>query len=309
MKEFIQRTRKSFTPGERENEAQIPENLWAKCTSCRELIYQKQLLDSLKVCPKCGYHMRLSAREWLGLCDPDTFDEHDTNLWPVDALDFSTVNDTYANKLSDAQQRTGSADAVISGIGRIDGYDVSLSVCDFEFMGASMGSVFGEKVTRAAERAAERGLPLLTINCSGGARMQEGVIALMQMAKITLALTKLTQRRVPHISLMVDPCYGGVSASYASVADVIIAEPGASIGFAGRRVIEPIIRQKLPPEFQTAQFMLEHGMIDIVSPRGELRTLLGKLFRMHAGAIIPTRPADELKSFARNGARVTTKAG
>lgn len=281
MKEFFQRTRKSFTAAQPKDETQVPENLWVKCSACRELIYQKQLVDSLKVCPKCGCHMRLSAREWLGLLDPDSFQEDDAHLWPTDPLGFVSLKESYAEKLSAIQERVGQPDVVVSGRGNIQGQPLMLAICNFEFMGASMGSVYGEKMARAAERAADFGLPLLTINCSGGARMQEGVIALMQMAKISMALTRLSAARQPHIALLVDPCYGGVTASYASVADIIIAEPGANIGFAGKRVIEQTIRQKLPPDFQTAEFLLEHGMVDVVAPRVELRTLLGRLLRLY----------------------------
>lgn len=283
MKEFFQRTRKSFTPERRLSAAQIPDNLWVKCPSCRELIYQRQLLDNLKVCPKCSYHLRLRAREWLGLLDPDTFVEYDTGLWPDDPLGFVTATESYAEKLREAQDRTGQPDAVINGVGAIGGQALALAICDFDFMGASMGSVYGEKMARAAERATDLGIPLLTINSSGGARMQEGAIALMQMAKISVALTRLAAARLPHIALLVDPCYGGVTASYVSVADVIIAEPEANIGFAGKRVIEHTIRQKLPADFQTAAFMLDHGMIDIITPRGELRGVIGRLLRMYGG--------------------------
>jgi acetyl-CoA carboxylase carboxyl transferase subunit beta len=191
--------------------------------------------------------------------------------------------DTYSQKLAEKQNETGMLDAIVSGFGTITGLPLQITVAEFDFIGGSMGSVFGEKVARAAERAAERRTPLLTINTSGGARMQEGVLALMQMAKVSVALTQLAAAGQPHISLMVDPCYGGVTASYASVADVIIAEPGANIGFAGRRVIEQAIRQKLPAHFQTAEFMLEHGMIDMVVPRSELRATLARLLRLYSG--------------------------
>jgi acetyl-CoA carboxylase carboxyl transferase subunit beta len=227
--------------------------------------------------------MRLTGHEWLGLLDVGSFEEQDNHLWPEDPLRFVSAQGGYADKLKEAQQRTGLIDAVISGLGTINGLPLSVAVCDFTFMGASMGSVYGEKVLRAAERAAELHVPLLTINRSGGARMQEGVISLMQMAKISMALTRLTAVRQPHISLLVDPCYGGVTASYASVADIIIAEPGANIGFAGKRVIEQTIRQKLPADFQTAEFVLNNGMVDMVVSRTELRPLLGRLLRLYQG--------------------------
>jgi len=281
VKEFFRLSRKGFTAPDDQDSSQIPDDLWVKCSECRELIYKKQLNDNLKVCPKCGHHMRMSAHEWLGLLDVGSFREMDSNLLPTDPLGFVAADESYAAKLAKAQQRTGMADAVISGIGTINGIKLCIAVGDFSFMGASMGSVYGEKMARAAERAAELGVPLLTINTSGGARQQEGVIGLMQMAKVTMALTRLAEAGQPHIALLVDPCYGGVTASYPSVADIIIAEPGANIGFAGKRLIEQIMRQKLPAGFQTAEFMLEHGMIDMVVPRSEMRDTLARLLRLY----------------------------
>ncbi len=282
MKEWFRRQPKHFTPAARENGQQIPDNMWVKCLSCGELNYVKQLNDNLKVC-KCGYHMRLTAREWLSLLDDDSFVEEDYDIAPCDPLGFVSPKDNYAQKLAEKQKETGLLDAIVGGRGAIAGLPLQVAVAEFEFVGGSMGSVFGEKIARAAERAAERRTPLLTINTSGGARMQEGVLALMQMAKASVALTRLAAAGQPHISLLVDPCYGGVTASYASVADVILAEPGANIGFAGRRVIEQAIRQKLPPHFQTAEFMFEHGMIDMVVPRSDLRMTLARLLRLYAG--------------------------
>lgn len=282
MKEFFRRTRKTFTSRHDKADAQVPEDMWAKCPSCREIIYQKELFDNAKVCPKCSYHHRLRAHERLLLLDEGSFEETDTTLSPSDPLNFVSLDQSYTEKLHLAYEETELSDAVISGMGTLDGYLLSLAICDFSFMGASMGSVYGEKMARAAERAAEMRVPLLTINSSGGARMQEGVIALMQMAKVTMALTRLSAVQQPHIALLVDPCYGGVTASYASVADIIIAEPGANIGFAGKRIIEQIIRQKLPADFQTAEFMLSHGMVDMVVSRGELRPIISRLLRLYA---------------------------
>jgi acetyl-CoA carboxylase carboxyl transferase subunit beta len=280
MKEFFRRTPKHFTPAKRDNGQQIPDNMWVKCPSCSELTYVKQLNDNLKVC-KCGYHMRLGSREWLGLLDENSFVEADADLIPLDPLGFVSPKDNYAQKLKENRERNDMNDAIIAGYGTIEEHPLQITVLEFGFIGGSMGSVVGEKITRAAERAAAQHTPLLTINTSGGARQHEGVLALMQMAKISAALTQLAAAGQPHISLLVDPCYGGVTASYASVADVIIAEPGANIGFAGRRVIEQTIRQKLPPHFQTAEFMLEHGMIDMVVPRSELRATLMRLLRLY----------------------------
>lgn len=285
MKEFFRRNTKSFNPTQREGDSQIPDNLWVKCPSCREILYQKQLIDNLKVCPKCGLHMRLAAREWLGLLDSDAFTEYDADLAPDDPLEFVSPKEAYADKLRDTQERLGEADAVVSGRGTIDGRPLMLAICDFSFIGGSMGSVYGEKMTRAAEHAAELEIPLLTINCSGGARMQEGVISLMQMAKISMALTRLAAVRQPHVALLVDPCFGGVLASYPSVADVIIAEPGANIGFAGSRVVSQTIGGKMPAKHQTAEYMFEHGMVDMVTPRGELRAVLSRLLTLYGGDV------------------------
>lgn len=286
MKDFFRRAPLPFASARRDQK--IPDNMWVKCGNCGELTYQKQFQDALKVCPKCGHHARMTAREWLDiLIDPETFVEHDHELNSMDILGFVSPKDNYEAKLDKMIERTGGNDVIVSGAGMIEDAPLEIAVCNFDFMGGSMGSVFGEKVTRAAERAAERGVPLLTINASGGARMHEGIFSLMQMAKISVALTRLANVRQPHISLLVDPCYGGVSASYASVADIILAEPGAHIGFAGPRVIEQTIRQKLPPDFQTAEFLLEHGMIDAVVARSDMKATLGRLLRLYQPATVP----------------------
>lgn len=281
MKEFFRRRKTTFTSAQNPDSAQIPDDMWVKCSECRELIYTKELNDNLKVCPKCGYHMRMSGREWLGLLDVGSFAEMDGHLLPTDPLNFVSLDESYISKLQKAQERTGMPDAILSGMGSIARRRFALAVGDFAFMGSSMGSVYGEKLARAAEYAAKLGTPLFTINTSGGARQQEGVIALMQMAKVTMALTRLADAGQPHIALLIDPCYGGVTASYPSVADIIIAEPGANIGFAGKRLIEQIMRQKLPAGFQTAEFMLEHGMIDMVVERSQLRETLSRLLRLY----------------------------
>jgi acetyl-CoA carboxylase carboxyl transferase subunit beta len=290
MKEFFRRTPKHFTPATRDNGQHIPDNMWSKCPSCGELIYTKQLNDNLKVC-KCGHHMRLAAVEWLGLLDPASFLEEDADLAPCDPLGFASTKDVYVNKLEESQARTGLNDALITGRGRIEERPLQVAVSEFAFIGGSMGSVYGERLARAAERAAERGTPLLTISATGGARQHEGVLSLMQMAKANMALTRLAAAGQPHIALLVDPCYAGIVASYASVADIIIAEPGARIGFAGQRVIEQTIRQKLPANFQTAEFMLEHGMVDMVVSRAELRATLARLLQLYAADSRPAPPA------------------
>ncbi len=282
MKDLFRRTPRFFQAAETDDREKIPDNMWQKCPSCGELNYVKQLMDNLKVCPSCGHHTRLAAHEWLGIFDADSFVEEDSDLAPMDPLGFVTPKDTYAEKIIENCAKTGMADAVLGGRATLGGVPIQTTIVEFGFIGGSMGSVFGEKIVRAAERAAERGVPLVTINSSGGARMHEGVIALLQMAKTTMALTRLAAAGMPHIALLTDPCYGGVTASYASVADVMIAEPGANVGFAGRRVIEQTIRQKLPAEFQSAEFLLEHGMVDMVVPRAELRALLTRVLRLYA---------------------------
>jgi acetyl-CoA carboxylase carboxyl transferase subunit beta len=283
MRNFFQRQgkfRPLFRGDERGNERdkQIPEDLWVKCPKCEELIYNRELERNGRVCPKCSHHFRLRARERLDLLvDEDSFTEWDTGLRPQDPLHFVDGQGPYNEKLEKTQKKTGEQESLISGRATINGRPFALVVAEFSFLGASMGSVFGEKLARAVERAGDESIPVLTINSSGGARMHEGLFSLMQMAKSIAAFHRLGERRLPHISLLVDPCYGGVPASYATVADVMLAEPGALIGFAGQRVIEQVTRQKLPEGFQTAEFLLEHGMIDQIVDRNVLRDTLTRL--------------------------------
>jgi acetyl-CoA carboxylase carboxyl transferase subunit beta len=291
VKEFLRRTQRGFTTN-RKAEQQIPEDLWHKCTGCAELIPSKQFADSINVCPRCNYHERLSVDEWIAfLIDPESWQEHDADLAAVDVLQFVSPKDNYSEKLRNLREKIQRPDAAVCGVGTLNGQPLALCVSDFSFMGGSMGAVVGEKVARSAERAAEMGIPLLTINASGGARMHEGTLSLMQMAKVSVALARLGAAGLPHISLLLDNCYGGVTASYASAADIILAEPRAHVGFAGPRVIEQTIRQKLPADFQTAEFLLEHGMIDAVVPRAELRATLSRLLGLYA-----TRPAERSAS-------------
>jgi acetyl-CoA carboxylase carboxyl transferase subunit beta len=293
MRELFRRQPK-FTPVTDEaarESVELPDGLFFKCPRCKELSYGKEFAEALRVCQKCGYHARLGARERLELLlDPDSFAEWDAGLEAEDPLGFVAGDERYDAKLGNAQRKTGLVEAVVSGEGAIEGSPLALVVGDFGFLGASMGSVYGEKLARAAERAVERGLPLLTVSASGGARMQEGIFSLMQMAKTTGALTRLGAARLPHLSLLVDPCYGGVTASYATVADVVLAEPGAMIGFAGPRVVEQITRQKLPEGFQTAEFLLAHGLLDLIVPRRELRGTLATLLRLYGG--VPRESAE-----------------
>ena len=267
MRSFFQRQGK-FRPLSRgdergkEHDPAMPE-IWTKCPKCEELLYTRELERNARVCPKCSYHFRLSARERIDLLvDADTFEDWDTDIRPTDPLDFVDGNGSYIEKLEKTQKKTGENESLITGQGEVNGRPIVLVVAEFGFLGASMGSVWGEKLARAVERAIEIKAPVLTVNASGGARMHEGLFSLMQMAKTIAAFHRLGENRLPHFSLLIDPCYGGVPASFATVADVMMAEPGALIGFAGQRVIEQVTRQKLPEGFQTAEFLLDHGMID-----------------------------------------------
>ncbi len=292
-------------------ESQIPDDLWVKCNRCHELLYSKELEDRARVCPKCRYHFRLRARERIFLlADDSTFHEWDSNICTRDPLDFADGSGPYAAKIEKTRLKSGENESLVTGRATIGGHRVALAVCDFDFLGASMGSVFGEKFVRAVERAAERRLPFLSISASGGARMHEGLFSLMQMAKTVSALARLGRAGIPHLALLTDPCYGGVTASYATVADVILAEPGALIGFAGPRVIEQITKQKLPEGFQTAEFLLGHGMIDLISERTTLRGTLSTLLDHYARAEAhrwaqakrhAERPADVALTLTENG--------
>lgn len=282
MKELFRR-RSIHLPlpiGERQHREE-PDLLWIRCPSCRELLYEKEYVDNLRVCPKCRYHFRLSHMERLELLlDEGSFVEHDRELRSSDPLNFHSDNQAYADKLSEYERRAGTPEALVYGTGIIDEQPLVVAVNNFSFQGGSMGVVVGEKIARAVELAVARRLPLLIISASGGARQHEGVFALMQMAKTAAALSRLRRACLPYISLLTDATTGGVLASYAMLGDVIIAEPGAFIGFAGPRVIEQTIKQKLPPGTASAETMLEHGMVDMVCSRGELRPALVRLLRL-----------------------------
>ena len=257
----------------------VPEGLWIKCNNCAEIVYSKEIDRNLKVCPKCDYHFRITAKERIDLLvDPGTFTEFDGQLQSEDPLGFKD-SQKYRDRIKTARKKTGLNDAVISGICTLDGVQVVLSVFDFFFMGGSMGSVVGEKITRAAEKAVEEKCGLIVISSSGGARMQEGALSLMQMAKTSAALARLRRERLPFISVLTDPTTGGVTASFAMLGDVNLAEPKALIGFAGPRVIEQTIRQALPEGFQRSEFVFEHGMIDRIVNRKELKKTLVNLLR------------------------------
>src|SRR5260221_4406033 len=240
------------------------EGLWVKCENCRQIIWKKDLEDNMNVCPKCEKHFRIDARTRLAqLLDDSQYDIFDGNLSSTDPLKFVDLK-PYSSRLRQAQHDTGLKDAVINATGKLQGRPVIASVMEYAFIGGSMGAVVGEAITRAVERAAETRTPLIIVSASGGARMMEAVISLMQLAKVSAALARLDKAKVPYISLLTDPTTGGVTASFAMLGDLNIAEPGALIGFAGPRVIEQTIRQKLPPEFQRRQFLLEHAMLDAV---------------------------------------------
>jgi acetyl-CoA carboxylase carboxyl transferase subunit beta len=257
----------------------IPEGLWVKCDNCKEIIYRKEVDKNFKVCPKCDYHFRISASERLPyIVDEGSFLEVEDGLSPKDFLSFKD----YKDKLKSSRKKTGLKDAIISGEARIGGKPVSLVVMDFNFMGGSMGSVVGEKIARAVERAIEKRTPFISVASSGGARMQEGILSLMQMAKTSAAVAQLGEAGLPFISVLTDPTFGGVTASFAMLGDLIIAEPKSLIGFAGPRVIEQTIKQQLPPGFQRAEFLLEHGMIDMIVPRREMHATLGRILDFFA---------------------------
>jgi acetyl-CoA carboxylase carboxyl transferase subunit beta len=255
---------------------EIPEGLWTKCPSCEAMIFDKELDENLKVCPKCEHHFTIGARERIhSLVETCSFEEMDADMTSVDILQFKGVA-TYKSKLEAYTKKGTMKDAVVTGIGKMGVHTVALGVMDFSFLGGSMGSVVGEKLTRLIERGTEGGWPVIIISTSGGARMYEGMFSLMQMAKTSAALAYHAQRRLPYISILVNPDYAGVMASYASLGDLILAEPKALIGFAGPRVIKDTTQAELPPGFQTAEFLRDHGLIDSIVPRKEMKERLVK---------------------------------
>lgn len=259
------------------------EGLWVKCEGCRQIIWKKELETNFNVCPKCGSHGRLEAATRLKLlCDDGAYLEFDAGLASSDPLGF-VDSKPYRERLHETQEQTNLSDALISAAGKLEGRPIHICAMEPRFIGGSMGCVVGEKIARAIERALEKRTPLIIISASGGARMQEGAISLMQMAKISAALMRLDEARLPYISILTDPTTGGVTASFAMLGDLNIAEPGALIGFAGPRVIEQTIRQKLPEGFQRSEFLLKHGMLDAVVPRNELKPYLAKALKFFAG--------------------------
>jgi acetyl-CoA carboxylase carboxyl transferase subunit beta len=256
---------------------EMPEGLWQKCPECGEVIHNLELSQNLKVCPKCDYHFTFSARERIdNLIDEGTFEEFDQNLLSVDVLKFTGVA-SYSERLESYREKTGLKDAVVTGFGSLSGHDIGLAVMDFNFLAATMGSAVGEKITRLVEKGTKAGRPIIVVTASGGARVYEGMLSLMQMAKTSAALARHAQLRLPYFVVLTNPTTAGVMASFASLGDIILAEPKCMIGFAGPRVIRETTHQDLPPGFQTAEFLQRHGFIDLIVRRPDLRTTLSRI--------------------------------
>lgn len=260
-----------------QDEPIIPDGMWVKCRFCGALIYKKEM-DEFKICPKCGGHFRISAKERLAItCDEGTFEEFDADMTSKNPMGYPD----YDKLIARMQAKTGLKEAVVTGKCRINGYETVIAVMDSNFMMASMGSVVGEKITRAVERASENNLPIVIFTASGGARMQEGIISLMQMAKTSAAVRRHSDKGLLYLTVMTDPTTGGVSASFANLGDIILAEPKATIGFAGRRVIEGTINEKLPDDFQSAEFQLHHGFVDRIVERKDMKDAISAVFKLH----------------------------
>jgi acetyl-CoA carboxylase carboxyl transferase subunit beta len=265
------------TEPEAPKRSKVAEGMWLKCNNCREIVFRKEVERNNKVCPKCDYHFPISVMERIALLiDLGTFKEWDVEIGPLDPLNFQDTK-SYKDRVKAHQGKTGRKDDMVNGEGMMNGRRVVLCVFDFSFMGGSMGSVVGEKICRAIDRALQSKVPVILVTTSGGARMQEGILSLMQMAKTSAAVAKLGEAKLPFICLLADPTFGGVTASVAMLGDVILAEPKALIGFAGPRVIEQTIKQQLPDQFQRAEFLLEHGMIDMIVERRQLKETLSTL--------------------------------
>jgi acetyl-CoA carboxylase carboxyl transferase subunit beta len=266
---------------QQQQEREIADGLWTKCEDCNALAYTKDLTANQMVCLECGHHKRVSCHERIAqLIDADTWVALDEQIQPVDPLKFRDLK-AYSDRLRDTQHKTGLTDAVLTGFGKIEGLPLALGVMDFQFMGGSMGSVVGEKLTRAIEYATANGIPVAIVCASGGARMQEGMLSLMQMAKISGALERHREARLLYLPILTHPTTGGVIASFAMLGDIILAEPKATIGFAGRRVIEQTLREKLPDDFQTSEYALQKGFIDKIVPRTQLKRTVAQLVRLH----------------------------
>src|SRR5437773_6525226 len=282
----------------KDKSSRVPEGLWVKCAGCSQAIYHKELATTLNVCPKCGHHFRLNAAERLRtLFDDAEWIEYDRGLVSTDPLSFTDTK-PYRARLDTSIEATGLKDAIITASGRIDGIETMVGAMEYEFIGGSMGVVVGEKITRAIERAIEQRAPVVIVCCSGGARMMEGALSLMQMAKICGGLARLDRERLPYISVLTDPTTGGVTASFAMLGDLNIAEPKALIGFAGPRVIEQTIRQKLPEGFQRSEFLLEKGMIDLIVDRREMKGVIASALRFMGAPSQLRQPATTAETAA-----------
>ena len=276
---WSKKARKPIASSTVEKPSRVPEGLWIKCPGCTQLIYKKDLDESLNVCPKCAHHFRISAAERLrALFDDGRYTEHFPNLISLDPLQFTDTK-PYRQRLQHTIASTGLKDAIIVATGQLDGLDVVVAAMEYSFIGGSMGVVVGEKIARAVEMALERRQPVIIISCSGGARMMEGALSLMQMAKVSATLARLDRAQLPFVSVLTDPTTGGVTASFAMLGDLNIAEPKALIGFAGPRVIEQTIKQKLPEGFQRSEFLVEHGMLDLVVDRRDMKSTLSRALR------------------------------
>ena len=277
---FADRRKGQFV-GKVTQESEESDGLWEKCPECGQVVYRKDLIDNCSVCSNCNHHNRIDSAERIRLItDPNTFQSINNHLTPVDPLGFKDRR-AYADRLRESQASTGLKDGVLTGICEVDGIPMALAVMDFRFMGGSMGSVVGEKITRLIEHSTKEKLPLLIVCASGGARMQEGMLSLMQMAKISGALERHRDAQLLYMPLLTHPTTGGVTASFAMLGDLILAEPKALIGFAGRRVIEQTLREKLPDNFQTAEYLQDHGFVDTIVSRTELKVTLAKILRLH----------------------------
>lgn len=291
--------KKDATGPKTQNKREVPEGLWVKCDDCGEILYQKDLERNLHCCPKCGHHFRITARRYVEiLLDEGGVEEFANDIQSGDPLEFKDSK-KYPDRVRAAMAKTGLNDAVLTGVGRLEGQPVVAAFMDFSFIGGSMGSVVGEKIARAIVRSRDEGIPLLILSASGGARMMEGILSLMQMAKTSALLGEIREMGIPFISILTNPTTGGVTASFASLGDVIVAEPKALIGFAGPRVIRETVNVELPPGFQTSEFLMQHGMVDLIVPRAELKATLARLLayltharrRRAAGPSVPPAAA------------------
>jgi len=286
---WFKKTKKPISTPSKDKASRVPEGLWVKCPDCGQILYNKDLVTNQNVCTKCAHHFRIGATDRLRMLFDGEWTEYDKDLVSTDPLQFTDTK-PYKARLKKSIEATGLKDAIIVGSGTIDGLPTMVASFEYEFIGGSMGVVVGEKITRAIERAIDTRMPVVIVSCSGGARMMEGARSLMQMAKICGALARLDRARLPYISVLTDPTTGGVTASFAMLGDLNIAEPKALIGFAGPRVIEQTIRQKLPEGFQRSEFLLEKGMVDLVVDRREMKAVIAKALRF-MGAMAPAAPA------------------